>query len=393
MDNKTHKLLKIIAVLVICAYALFTVFTFRLFNSLSPVKIIGNINTLKKASEIEGYINRNFYKDVDKSQLSEGYFKGLVDSLDDPYSTYLTKEEYEAFKTQSSGKYAGIGASLYQDPQTKVISVREVFPESPAEKAGLKTGDIIISADGNLAKQSELSTFVTYLRGEPGTKVSVIYERDGKETTVDIKREKITTPSVKWHMVDENTGYIHITDFMDNTEKEFKNAISDLETQGMTDVIYDLRGNPGGLVAVCVDMLDDMLPEGIVVSVEDKYGNKKDYTSDEENKLTYPCVILIDESSASCSEIFAGALKDYKYGTLLGTTTYGKGVIQYVYPLGDGSALKLTVAQYFTPKGNNIHEKGIKPDVELPYEYLGDENEDYTWEKDNQILKAIEMLD
>ncbi len=254
-------------------------------------------------------------------------------------------------------------------------------------------GDIIISADEYVGTSMELSDFVQHVRGEKGSVVGLKIKRGDKMLDYDVIRDEVTIQSVYYQMLDDEIGYILIVDFSLNTENEFKDAIADLKSQGMKAVIYDVRSNTGGLVESVTDMLDDILPEGTTLYMMDKKGKKTTFDSDEETKEELPTVVLTDGATASAAEIFAGAIRDFKYGTLIGTKTYGKGVVQRPFPLSDGSALKITTESYYTPNGECIHEKGIEPDIELDYEYTGEgTGTDYEYDKDNQVQKAIEVL-
>ncbi len=268
-----------------------------------------------------------------------------------------------------------------------------VYADSPAEEAGLQTGDIIVSVDGIMGVDTELDAFVQNIRGEVGTSLHMVYERDGVEYEVDITRAIISVPSIAYEMLTDEIGYIYISDFNANTTEQFAAAIEDLQAQGMQAVIYDLRYNSGGLLNTAVDMLDLILPGGTTVYMEYKDGERIYYTSDDETYLDIPTVVLVSEYTASASEIFAGAIRDFEWGTIIGTTTFGKGIVQYTMPLYDGSAIKLTVAYYFTPSGECIHGYGIDPDIELEYEFLGGEDDVYDESLDNQILKGIEVLE
>ena len=262
----------------------------------------------------------------------------------------------------------------------------------PAEKAGLLAGDLIIQAEDAVASSMELSDFATHVRGDEGTIVHLKLYRIGTGyMNVEVKRAIIDVPTVKGEMLDDGIGYIMIAEFGSKTAEEFADAVKELEAQGMTSVIVDLRNNPGGMVDSVTQLLDQILPEGVIVWTEDKYGKKKEYTSDA-SCLDYQMAVLINESSASSSEIFAGAIRDYKYGTLIGTKTFGKGVVQGIRRLADGSAIKMTTSKYFTPNGQNIHGEGIEPDIKLEYKYLDPDATKYDKMNDNQILKAIEVL-
>lgn len=348
----------------------------------------------KKIKELLGQIELYYYEDIDTEKLTAGLYKGLFEGLGDPYSVYYTKEEYESMMASTSGTYYGIGAVLSQDVKTMQVTVLHVYKDSPAANAGLKDGDIIMQVGDIEATSMELTELVTHIRGDKGTTVHMEIYREGKEDTLefDIERNKVEVPTVEYEMLEDSVGYIQITEFSEPTEEQFMTAVNALQEQGMKSMIVDLRDNPGGYLSAVTDILDDILPKGITVYTEDKYGQRQTYTSDEEHKMEIPMAVLINGNSASASEIFAGAIKDYEYGTLIGTKSFGKGIVQTVKQLNDGSAIKLTTAKYYTPKGNYIHKKGIEPDVELEYEYSGDKDADYDKSKDSQIQKALEIL-
>ncbi len=349
--------------------------------------------TEEKLAVLSGLIHTYYYKDVDDEKLSDGVLKGLVEGLGDPYSAYYTKEEYEQQLINTNGNYAGIGAVLSQDKDTMQVSIVKIYEGSPAEKAKLLVGDIIVSADEYIGTSMELSDFVQHIRGEKGSVVSLKIKRGDELLDYDVTRDEVTIQSVYYQMLDDEIGYILIGDFSLNTENEFKDAIADLKSLGMKAVIYDVRSNTGGLVESVTDMLDDILPEGTTLYMMDKKGKKTNFDSDEETKEELPTVVLTDGATASAAEIFAGAIRDFKYGTLIGTKTYGKGVVQRPFPLSDGSAIKLTTESYYTPNGECIHEKGIEPDIELEYKYTGTgTGTEYEYDKDNQVQKAIEVL-
>lgn len=343
-----------------------------------------------KIKELLAQIDYYYYEDIDKKALTNGLYKGLFEGIGDPYSVYYTKEEYDSMMVSTSGTYYGIGAVLSQDAKSKQVSILHVYEGSPAEKAGLEDGDIIVKVEDINAIEKELSELVTYIRGDQGTSVhmQIIREGNDKELKFDVERDKVEVPTVSSEMLEDGIGYIAITEFAKPTEEQFMEAVESLQKQGMKGMIVDLRNNPGGYLNAVTQILDNILPEGIVVYTEDKHGNRQNYNSDEEHQLNYPMAVLINENSASASEIFAGAIKDYKYGTLVGTKTFGKGIVQSVRQLSDGSAVKLTTAKYYTPKGNYIHEVGIEPDIEVELEE-GMEKEAIS---DNQLEKALEVL-
>jgi carboxyl-terminal processing protease len=356
-----------------------------------------NEETEEKLTEVYSVLQSTYYEDIDDSDLSTGLIKGMVEGLNDPYSVYYTAEEYADFMIDATGSYAGIGAVLSKDATSGAVSIINVYEGSPAEESGLKKGDIIISADGHEGVEEELNIFVQSIRGEEGTDVALEILRDGKTLEVTCTRRAIQVPSVKYRMLkdangNEDIGYIQIAEFSEGTYDEFVKALTDLQSQGMKAVIYDVRSNPGGMLSSVTNMLDYILPEGTTVYMLDKQDNKTEYTSDAKHHLDIPTVVLTNGESASASEIFSGAVRDFKYGTLIGTTTYGKGVVQNTYPFKDGSAVKVTIASYYTPNGECIHKKGIKPDVVLEYEYTGDEDAEYDYYADNQVVAGIEEL-
>ena len=348
--------------------------------------------TVSKIEEISEYIDLYYDGDVDEEALQDSLLHGLAEGLGDPYTVYYTPEEYAELQVDTTGEYYGIGAGLSQDLTTMVVTVSKVYAGTPAEEAGLMKGDIILYVGDVEATTMELDDLVQLIRGEEGTKVHLQISRDGETLEMDVERRNISLPSVEGQLLEDGMGYIQVSEFLTNTATEFKETFESLEAQGMEGVIIDLRANPGGLLDVVLDMLDYMLPEGKLLSVEDKYGQGETYESDASCK-DLPIVILIDGNSASASEIFAGAMKDYQYATLVGTNTFGKGIVQSIFPLSDGDAIKITTMKYFTPNGNYIHGVGIAPDVELEYEWTGPEDATtYEMQYDNQLQKGIEVL-
>lgn len=345
-----------------------------------------------KLDQLTMEIYVNYYEDVDETALVDGIYKGLFEGLGDPYSVYYTPEEYEEMMISTTANYYGIGAVLSQNRETGVVTISRVYDTSPAKEAGLLAGDQIVKVGDIESTTMELSELVTYIRGEEGTTVHLEIVRDGESMEFDVERGKVDIPTVEHRMLDDEIGYIRVTEFAQNTPDYFEEAIGDLQGQGMEKLVIDLRDNGGGLVTACQEMLDMLLPEGVLFYTEDKYGNRQDYTSEGDTYLDMPVALLVNGNSASASEIFAGAVRDYGYGTLVGTTTYGKGIVQNVRQLSDGSAYKITVAKYYTPNGDYIHEVGINPDVEVEYEYLGDTEADYDELQDVQVQKAMEVL-
>lgn len=351
-------------------------------------------DTVQKINLLAATIQSNYYEDIDREDLENGLYQGLFNALD-IYSTYYTAEEYtELYSMEIEGNYCGIGATLTQDMTTMIVEVVSVQKDSPAERAGIQEGDLLVRADEYDATAMELSEFVTHLRGEPGTSVTVEVYRESDEAyhTFDIVRESLEVHSVEAELLENGVGYISISEFIGTTAQHFEAAIDDLEAQGMTSLIIDLRDNPGGLLSSVADCLDRVLPECLLTYTEDKYGNRSELRADDAESLDIPMVVLINENSASASEIFSAAVQDYNVATLLGTTTYGKGIVQGMQEMSDGSAIKMTTSKYYTPNGVCIHEIGVTPDVELKYEYLGAEGTTYEYQYDNQIQEAMKLL-
>ena len=349
--------------------------------------------TNKKLEDIQNIIDNNFYFEEDEQAKQDGIIKGYMEGLDDPYSVYYTKKEYDEFKEDTDGEYVGVGVQVSQSKETNIITVVKVFDDSPAKNAGIEAKDVITEVNGEDVSEQELDAVVEKIRGVEGTDVTITVYRssDSKDHDYTMKRRKVENPTVEYKMLDNNIGYIAVSSFYEVTGKQFIDAVGKLNVEGMEGLIIDLRDNGGGLLDIAVEMLDFMLPEGKIVYTEDKNGNIIDsYNSTDEQKFTKPLVLLVNEYSASASEIFAGAIKDYGIGTLVGTNTYGKGIVQRLFPLDDGSAVKVTIAKYFTPKGNDIHKIGIKPDIEV--EFDAKQYKDSDGEKDNQLDAAVEEM-
>ena len=345
-------------------------------------EVSGKLDFLKKVIDLK------YLEKTDEKTLEENIYKGLLQGLNDPYSVYYTKDEYDALKEETSGSYCGIGALVSQNADTGVITAINVFKGSPAEKAGMKNGDIIFKVEDKEVTGEDLNNVVAKMKGEKDTKVKInVYRTSEKEyIDLEITRDKVDVPTVEHKMLDKSKGigYIQITQFEEVTYDQFKEALDDLKKRGMKSVIFDLRNNPGGLYDTVCEMLDDLLPEGTLVYTKDKDGNKQEKKSDA-NFLDMPMVVLQNENSASASEIFSGAIQDFGAGKIVGTQSFGKGIVQSIIPLSDGSAVKLTVEKYYTPKGVNIHGKGITPDVKVEISKDG--------KKDNQLQKAIEVIE
>ena len=350
---------------------------------------------MRKVNKLEALIDKYYMEEVDKSKFADGIYKGMLASLGDPYSTYYTAKEYTALMESSNGVYCGIGATVTQNTTTGVASIVKPFVNGPAYEAGLLPGDILYKVSGEEVTGLDLTEIVSRIKGEEGTTVNVEIIREGvtEPMTFNIERRVIEVPTIEYEMLEGKIGYISITEFDEVTAKQFRNAIDDLNKQGQVGLIVDVRDNPGGRLDVVADMLDRMLPEGLIVYTEDKYGNREEIESSGKEKFDKPLAVLINGNSASASEIFAGAIQDYKIGTIVGTTSYGKGIVQSIIPLKeDGTAIKVTVSKYFTPNGRNIHGLGIEPDVKVELDESLKQQVVIDKDKDNQLLKAIEII-
>ena len=358
-----------------------------------------------------------FEEDVDTQQMEAGIYKGMLAGLEDPYTTYYTAEEYRAMTEETEGVYCGIGVQVSQNLETGIITILRVFPGSPAEEAGLKKGDILYKVGALDVYDQELDTLVSqYIRGEEGTFVDLTVLRDGEEISATVERRMVESVTVEAQLLPDKTGYVMVTQFDLVTADQFISAVDSLEKQGMERLVIDLRDNPGGVVDACVKMAAYLLPEdqyeGTILSTADKNGkgdryycqggkllfegsgSNPEYPMDDGHELDMPIAVLINGMSASASEVFAGALRDYGMATLVGTTSFGKGIVQALLPLDDGSAVKVTIAHYYTPAGHDIHKKGLEPDVEIELELDEDliGQYDVPLDRDNQVQKAIEVL-
>lgn len=348
----------------------------------------------EKLTEIESLMNEYYLDELDSEQIETWLYKGAVAGLGDPYAAYYTQEEYQSLRDSTNGSYCGIGVEISQNISTGIVTITRVFEDGPAMEAGIRPGDILYKVGDEEATGQDLNMIVSMIKGEENTEAHISVVRDGEDDYLEfqVKRRTIEIQTVGYNMLVDQIGYISITSFDDVTTDQFMKAMDDLESQGLEGLVIDLRNNGGGLVSSVCAILDRLLPEGLIVYTEDKYGNREEETSDAENYFDKPLVVLVNGNSASASEIFAGAIKDYELGSLVGTTTYGKGIVQKIYPLSDGTAVKLTVSKYYTPKGNNIHGIGIDPDVEIDLDEDLKKEAVVTVGEDNQLQKAIEVL-
>ncbi len=351
-----------------------------------------NDATTFKLGVLQDAIEKYYLEDVDAQELEEGMYAGLLEALGDPYSVYYTAEELAELYEKTRGIYYGIGAYIGMDSASGYAVITKLIENTPAWESELLPGDLIYEVEGESMYGMDSSEVVARIKGEEGTQVTITVARQSgvsyEYIDVTLTRAKINSPTVEFKMLEDGIAYIEITEFDDITLNQFTEALATARGSGMKGLILDLRGNPGGNLTTVVDIARKLLPEGLIVYTEDKYGEREEYTCDGENQLEVPLVVLIDGNSASASEILAGAIKDYEVGTLVGTTTFGKGIVQRIMQLTDGSAIKLTISKYYTPNGYNIHGIGIEPDVEVPWDY-----ELYqTQERDNQLEEATRIM-
>lgn len=343
----------------------------------------------KKLNKLNALIDKYYlYEDeIDTDQLAEGIYSGYTSALGDKYTVYYDEDETKALMESTSGTFSGVGATLTKDADTGYATIVNVYEDSPAEKAGLKAGDILEKIDDHEVGDEQLDTVVSWIKGEKGTDVKITVLRDGEELELTATRDTIEVKTVSYEMKENQIGYIRVSEFDTVTYDQFKEALDDLEKQGMQGLIVDLRNNPGGSLDTVTNMLRLLLPEGTIVSTKDKNGKTDENTCDGTHEFKKPMAVLVNQYSASASEIFSGAVQDYGTAKIVGVTTYGKGVVQQLMDLGDGTCLKVTIAEYYTPNGRSINGKGVEPDVEVEYQY-DEENP----KADNQLDQALSTV-
>lgn len=339
-------------------------------------------------------VDQYYMYDISVEDMRTGAYKGLLEGLGDPYTCYYTAEEFDALMESTTGTYFGIGAVVQQNLKTMYITIVKPYVDGPAYNAGMLPGDIIYMVDDVDVTGWEIDKVVAMMKGPKGTQVKVTVVRDGEPDPVEliITRDKIEIETIEYEMLENNVGYILISGFEEPTPKQFKDAIKDLQKQGMQGLVLDLRDNGGGLLSAVVEMLDYILPEGMIVYTEDKYGNREEYKGTDKDVLDLPMTVLVNGNSASAAEIFAAAMQDYEAAYLIGTTTFGKGIVQTILPFTDGTAVKITISRYFTPKGVCIHGEGVTPDIEVE---LNDELRQMVVipkDQDNQLEMAVTLV-
>ena len=347
-----------------------------------------------KAEILSSYINRFYLNDIDYGKMGDIIYKAMVSGLDDKYAAYYTKDEYKDISEKTKGEFCGIGAYISQGKNDNYLKVAGVVKGGPAEKAGIKKGDIIVEVDGENIQGKDSSYAVSKMKGKKGTNVSISVMRKGnkKPITFNIKREVIHDNTVSYKMLDNNIGYISVSAFETVTKKQFKSAVDCLGKKNEKGLIIDLRDNGGGLLDTALDMLDQILPKKLVVYTKDKNGVAEEYYTKDDKEIKIPIVILVNGNSASASEVFCGALRDYGKAKLLGTKTFGKGIVQSSFAFRDGTGLKFTTSKYYTPKGINIHGTGFEPDIKVKSNGKMTALKESGYKVDNQINAALDYL-
>ncbi len=350
-------------------------------------------SVMSKVGVMQAFLEKEYYYEMDYEAAANAMYKGFMAYVGDEYGYYYNEADFETLTQESTGTYCGIGATVMQDPDTGYVKIVKPFKNGPAFEAGIRTNDYITEIAGEDVTTMDLDGAVKIMKGEEGTIVKVKVLRDGKEMTFDIERRVIEIETVEHEMLEDKIGYIAVSSFEGKTAEHFAKAVDDLMSQNAKGIVVDLRDNGGGLLTAVCDMLDYLLPEGVLVYTEDKDGSKV-YERSDEMSVDIPMVVLINGNSASASEVFTGAMQDYDAATIVGETSFGKGIVQTVRSLGDGTAIKYTTSAYFTPDGRNIHGTGIEPDIEVS---LPDDEEAYEdgvlkREYDTQLQKAIEVL-
>ena len=347
----------------------------------------------QKLNLIDQTLNDFYFDDIDDSNVLDNIYKAYVNAYGDKYTVYYTADEYAKIQESSNGAYYGIGVVVRKNDDGTILVV-EPYDGAPGKEAGMRKNDVIVTVNGESVADQDLNSVVAKIKGDEGTTVNIGIRRDGSDdiTELTVTRRKVEIKTVAYEMLDDSVGLITISEFDKVTAQQFKEAYAQLETLGMKGLVIDIRSNPGGLLNVVVDMLDEILPDGLIVYTEDKYGNRQEYNGSNPDVIDVPLAVLVNGESASASEIFAGAVQDYGAGTIIGTQTFGKGIVQTIRRMSDGSAIKYTMAKYFTPKGQDIHGHGVTPDI---VEELSDEFNnltEYDASKDNQLQKAIEVI-
>lgn len=362
--------------------------------STEPAADIDQDAVSMKIEKIKGVLEKYYMGDIDYDKAMEGIYAGMINSLGDPYTVYFSAEQYQEFSLTTNGNYAGVGSTVTTNSDGNVEFVKP-FKNGPAYNAGILPGDILCEIDGENALGEEIDSVVAKIRGEAGTSVNIkIYRpKDSEYYNMTVVRDNVEEPTIEYEMLEGDIGYILCTEFDKVTEKQYLDAVDELTVQGMKALIIDLRDNPGGMLTTVTSMLDRILPKGkLLIYMEDKNGKREEYFSQSSKTVDVPIAVLINGNSASASEVFAGCLQDYGVATLIGTKSFGKGIVQSLIPLGDGSAIKVTTSKYFSPLGRNIHGVGFEPDIKVELDKELKTMIEIPKDQDNQLQTAVNFL-
>ena len=391
--NKKISLGAAICFMAIAAAITFTItmtFSKNIFNSL-VANVDERADVYEKLAEIDQIVRNNALEEIDEEELMNSIADGYMAGLDDNYAYYMDQDEYQSYQMDNAGELIGIGITVSLD-ESGYLLVNEVTPDSPAAVAGLQAGDLITRVDDTDVLTAGYEEATSLVRGEEGTRVNLTVQRDQEELTLEAVRRKIHTTSVSYRMIGDN-GYLKITGFDATTPDDFQAAVADLQRQGASGLIFDVRNNPGGLLEGVAEVLDFLLPEGDIVSVTDSKGNTEVLYESDADSVDMPMVVLVDGNTASAAELFSAALRDYNKADLVGVNTFGKGIMQTAYSLSDGSAINLTTHYYNPPSGINFHGVGLKPDYEVnltPDQQVS--LSELSDEEDAPLQKAISVL-
>lgn len=400
---KRQNVYKVIMLVVLTATIVFMLTTFIMYNKFETAYKNGDadktayVDSGSMVKTLQGFkamLEEKYIGEINDEKLLEGAIKGYIEGLDDPYTEYLTKEEMEEFTEQTNAEYVGIGVYISNDRSNNILLIVGVMKNSPALEAGMQPGDIVEKIEGIAYSGEQISEATSILKGKEGTTVKVTVLRDGKEIDMDITRKKITVDHVASKMLDNQIAYIQIDSFDSGVEEAFKEQITQLKNDGAKSIIIDLRSNGGGIVDEATGIAELFVKKGETILITKGKNEEEKTTKSKKDPIItdMPVVVLVNEGTASASEILAAALKEQYGAKIVGKTTYGKGVIQTLYTLTDGSGLKITTDEYFTPNHNKIHKVGIKPDIEVDLTKDSQGYYETSMEKDAQIQKAIEEL-
>lgn len=411
MESKKNRVYKTIMLVVLTAFVTFMITSFSMYSYFSNTSLVSMFDTLSasqksenssKSTDLEQYlkkikstINRYYLwnDQIDEEKLKEGAIKGYVEGIGDEYTEYIPADEMEDYTENITGNFVGIGIYMIADKNSERVVVYYPIPESPAEKAGIEAGDQIISVDGTEYTSEDFNTIADYIKGEEGTTVKLEVERNGQRINFEIKREKINTNPITIEKLENDIGYLKLPSFDEDTAKDFEEKVKELQAQGAKKLIIDLRNNGGGIVNEATDIADMLLDKGqTIISTVDKDDKREITYSKKDPTFMMPVIVLVNENSASASEILACSLQDNERAKIIGTKTYGKGIIQTLLSLTDGSGLKITTEEYYTPKGTTIHQVGITPDEEVELPDTIKNIYSVTRDEDTQIKKAVEIL-